>query len=244
MPPSPCLCLQRLHQSSEENTVFTPHTTKKHLYVSIQPPPTLDFWHPNNRFLEVPKWNCCCCSVPQLNTLRITRYVHPHLYMYNYRYTAQGDRIACATVFNYHAMSAAATQTNVMTDNPWSVVLSDYLSRTGQLPSEQNLSGRVWRTYVMWHLICVCIAKYVKLDIIATSFSPKQHDTGRNRYHRASGYNISDLVRFWCEPTFARLNMWKQHGRSLHAEAMYNTLLTLRSPLILMLSIGFDCNLT
>ena len=98
--------------------------------------------------------------------------------------------------------------------------------------------------HMMWHLICVCIAKYVKLDIIATSFSPKQHDTGWNRYHRASGYNISDLVRFWCEPTFARLNMWKQHGRSLHAEAMYNTLLTLRSPLILMLSIGFDCNLT
>ena len=26
----------------------------------------------------------CCCSVPQLNTLRVTRYVHPHLYMYKY----------------------------------------------------------------------------------------------------------------------------------------------------------------
>ena len=31
----------------------------------------------------------CCCSVPQLNTLRVTRrYVHPHLYMYKCRYTA------------------------------------------------------------------------------------------------------------------------------------------------------------
>ena len=32
--------------------------------------------------------SCCCCSVPQLNTLRVTRYVHPHLYMYKCRYTA------------------------------------------------------------------------------------------------------------------------------------------------------------
>ena len=30
----------------------------------------------------------CCCSIPQLNTLRVTGYVHPHLNMYNYRYTA------------------------------------------------------------------------------------------------------------------------------------------------------------
>ena len=29
-----------------------------------------------------------CCSVPQLNTLRVTRYVHLYLYMYKYRYTA------------------------------------------------------------------------------------------------------------------------------------------------------------
>ena len=33
----------------------------------------------------------CCCSVPQLNTLKVTRYVHPHLYVYTLykcRYTA------------------------------------------------------------------------------------------------------------------------------------------------------------
>ena len=36
-------------------------------------------------------------------TLRVTQYVHPHLYMYKYRYTAY-DMIACATVFNYPAM--------------------------------------------------------------------------------------------------------------------------------------------
>ena len=28
----------------------------------------------------------CCCSVPQLNTLRVTRYVHPHLYKYTAYY--------------------------------------------------------------------------------------------------------------------------------------------------------------
>ena len=32
--------------------------------------------------LVVDSCYCCCCSVPQLNTLRVTRYVHPHLYMY------------------------------------------------------------------------------------------------------------------------------------------------------------------
>ena len=42
----------------------------------------------------------CCYSVPQLNTPRVTRYVQKHLYMYKYKYTAQGERIACATVFN------------------------------------------------------------------------------------------------------------------------------------------------
>ena len=29
-----------------------------------------------------------CCSVPQLNTLRVTQYVHPHLYKYKCRYIA------------------------------------------------------------------------------------------------------------------------------------------------------------
>ena len=45
-----------------------------------------------------------CCSVPQLNSLRVTRYMHPHLYMYKYSYTAQGERIACTAVFSYPAM--------------------------------------------------------------------------------------------------------------------------------------------
>ena len=31
---------------------------------------------------------CCCFSVPQLKTLRVIRYVHPHPYMYEYWYTA------------------------------------------------------------------------------------------------------------------------------------------------------------
>ena len=28
---------------------------------------------------------CCCCSIPQLSTLRVTQYLHPHSYMYKYR---------------------------------------------------------------------------------------------------------------------------------------------------------------
>ena len=43
-------------------------------------------------------------SVPQLNTLRVTWYVHPHLYIYKYGYTAQGERIAYVSVFNFPAM--------------------------------------------------------------------------------------------------------------------------------------------
>ena len=31
---------------------------------------------------------CCCCSVPQLNVLRVTLYMHPHLNMHTYRCTA------------------------------------------------------------------------------------------------------------------------------------------------------------
>ena len=47
---------------------------------------------------------CCCCSVPQL--LRVTqgRYVQPYLYMYKYRYSRWGQRIACMTVSNDPAM--------------------------------------------------------------------------------------------------------------------------------------------
>ena len=52
---------------------------------------------------------CCCCSVPQLNTQSVTRYVHPHLYMYKCRYTTQGERIACATVFYYPAHGGSRT---------------------------------------------------------------------------------------------------------------------------------------
>ena len=36
-----------------------------------------------------------------------TGYVHPHLYMYKCRYTAQGERLACAIVFNDPALQAA-----------------------------------------------------------------------------------------------------------------------------------------
>ena len=32
-------------------------------------------------------FSCCCCSVPQLNTLRVTEHVHPYPYTYRYRYT-------------------------------------------------------------------------------------------------------------------------------------------------------------
>ena len=30
---------------------------------------------------------CWCCSIPQLNTRRVTDYMHPHPYMYKYRYS-------------------------------------------------------------------------------------------------------------------------------------------------------------
>ena len=63
---------------------------------------------------------CCCCSILQMNTLRVTRYVHPHLYMCKCRYTAQGERIACVTVFNYPAMQAVALHLlRVFTGSPF-----------------------------------------------------------------------------------------------------------------------------
>ena len=52
-----------------------------------------------------PNCSSCCSPVPHLNTLtRVTQCVHPHLYRYKYRCNPQGERTACATVFNYPAM--------------------------------------------------------------------------------------------------------------------------------------------
>ena len=44
-----------------------------------------------------------CCSVPQLNSLKVTQYVHQHPYMYKYRYRLHRVRIVCATIYNYPA---------------------------------------------------------------------------------------------------------------------------------------------
>ena len=45
---------------------------------------------------RVASWHSCC-RVSQLNTPRVTQYVHPHPhpYMYKYRYRPKGNRIAC-----------------------------------------------------------------------------------------------------------------------------------------------------
>ena len=45
-------------------------------------------------------WSVGCCSAPQLNTLRVTQYVHPHPYIYKYRYSPYSERIVWSTVFN------------------------------------------------------------------------------------------------------------------------------------------------
>ena len=49
---------------------------------------------------------CCCCSVPQINTHSEGHPVRAPtpVDVYKCRYTAQGERIACATVFNDPAM--------------------------------------------------------------------------------------------------------------------------------------------
>ena len=44
------------------------------LTTELRPPVNLSF-------------RCCCCSVLQLNTQRVTQYVHPHPYKYKCRYS-------------------------------------------------------------------------------------------------------------------------------------------------------------